>query len=122
MIYVWLLLYDVLLSSHSLTHSLSDTHIFSLMPRRHDIHISLVTYPFRDDCTEAIVQLSFYFSDNLVDLRQKFITTESGVEQLFNELLDLPSSRQLDVEVGLSVVSFVLLSILCCVVCTPSDT
>ena len=61
-----------------------------------------------DDCTEAIVQLSFYFSDNLVDLRQKFITTESGVEQLFNELLDLPSSRQLDVEVGSSVVSFVL--------------
>ena len=46
------------------------------------------------------MQLSFYYSDNLVDLRQKFITVESGVEQLFNELLDLPSSRQLDVEVG----------------------
>ena len=48
------------------------------------------------------MQLSFYYSDNnnSLELREKFITVGSGVEQLFNELLDLPPSRQLDVEVS----------------------
>ena len=46
---------------------------------------------------ETIVQLTFYFDSNN-ELTQQFITPKSGVEKLFDDLLELPASRQLDRE------------------------